>query len=211
MVLSMQLTIISDTHSQEDQLGCLSGDVLIHCGDMFNMFMDDSEDVERMDKWFGKQNFDLILCVGGNHDYELQKRVGYVDQPFRNAVYLEGRSYEFGGFKFFGAPWVPDLYGQAFYTGDTEIVEKWADIPHDVDVLITHTPAHGVLDVSSSGLVLGCKHLRKVIDRVKPGVHCFGHVHDSSGIYEGETTTFVNAALAGSGHKLVRQPYHIEL
>jgi len=82
---SLQLTIISDTHSQEDQLGCLSGDVLIHCGDMFNMFKEDDDDVWRMDKWFGEQDFDLILCTGGNHDYELQKRVGYVDQPFKMA------------------------------------------------------------------------------------------------------------------------------
>jgi len=95
--------------------------------------------------------------------------------------------------------------------GDSELAGKWADIPSNVDVLITHTPPHGVLDVSSSGLVLGCQHLRKVIDTVKPAVHCFGHVHGSSGVYKDEATTFVNAALAGRGHQLVRKPYQVEL
>ena len=208
---SLQLTIISDTHSMQDKLGHLSGDVLIHCGDMFNMFSENDDDFERMDDWFAGQDFDLILCIGGNHDYELQKRAGYVDQPFRNAVYLEGRSYEFEGVTFFGAPWVPDLYGQAFYTEDKELAGKWADIPRNVDVLITHTPPLGVLDVSSSGLVLGCQYLRKVVEQVKPKVHCFGHVHGSSGVYDGEITTFVNAALAGRNHELVRRPYEIQL
>ena len=93
----MRLTIISDTHGEHDILGRLSGDVLIHCGDMFNMFSQSDEDFERMDAWFGKQDFDLILCTGGNHDFELQKRSSYAGDPFENAVYLEGRSHEHEG------------------------------------------------------------------------------------------------------------------
>ena len=61
----MKITVISDTHGQHKQLGVMSGDVLIHCGDMFNLFEPSGYDVDMMDHWFGKQKFDLILCVGG--------------------------------------------------------------------------------------------------------------------------------------------------
>ena len=207
----MKLTIVSDTHGEQDKIGRLSGDVLIHCGDMFNMFNQTHEDFDRMDEWFGEQDFDLVLCIGGNHDFELQKRSGYVDNPFSNATYLEGKSYEFGGINFFGAPWVPDLYDQAFFTKDNKLSDKWADIPDNVDVLITHTPPAGILDVSSKGLVLGCRHLLEAIERTKPTVHCFGHVHASSGVHKDGATTFINAALVNSKYELSHPPYEIEL
>ena len=170
-VLSMKLTVISDTHGKQGKLGCLSGDVLIHCGDMFNMFNQSNEDFDRMDEWFGEQDFDLILCVGGNHDFELQKRSTYVAQPFKNAVYLEGSAFEFKGVRFFGAPWIPDLSGQAFFVEDRALPELWAKIPADVDVLITHTPPGGILDVSSRGLKLGCHHLLSAIEKTQPSIH----------------------------------------
>ncbi|MGB1142223.1 MAG: metallophosphoesterase, partial [Halioglobus sp.] len=81
----MKITIVSDTHGNHDQITGLSGDVLIHCGDMFNqfdMFGQEDEQFEGLDAWFGRQDFDLVLCTGGNHDFELEKRVQYVDQPF---------------------------------------------------------------------------------------------------------------------------------
>jgi Icc-related predicted phosphoesterase len=203
----MKLTIISDTHGEHDKLGTLAGEVLIHCGDMFNMFGSSNDDFDRMDEWFGNQQFDLILCVGGNHDFELQKRASYTRTPFKNAVYLEGDVFEYSGVKFYGAPWIPELRGQAFYKDDVDLVLAWSHIPTDVDVLITHTPPSGVLDVSSRGLRLGCEHLSAVLEKTTPVLHCFGHVHASSGIHRVGDTTYINAAQVNSQYKLCRQPY----
>jgi Icc-related predicted phosphoesterase len=210
-VPDMKLTIISDTHGQQDKLGRLSGEVLIHCGDMFNMFDQNHEEFDRMDAWLGQQDFDLILCVGGNHDFETQKRSAWVDTPFRNAVYLEGSDYVYKGVRFFGAPWIPDLRGQAFFTMEEALPQKWAHIPDNADVVITHTPPAGVLDVSSRGLKLGCPHLRTAINRIQPAIHCFGHVHASSGVHKDGNTTFVNAALVNSQYQLKHPPYEVEL
>ena len=160
---------------------------------------------------FGRQDFDLILCTGGNHDFELQKRSLYVESPFKNAVYLEGESYQFCGINFFGAPWIPELYGQAFYREDADLAAKWAEVPDDVDVLITHTPPANILDMSSRGLVLGCSYLREAVGRTQPIVHCFGHVHASSGTHKTGSTTYINAALVNSQYELSRLPYQLEL
>jgi len=203
----MKLTIISDTHGEHDKLGVLAGEVLIHCGDMFNMFGSADDDFGRMDEWFGKQEFDLILCVGGNHDFELEKHASYTRTPFKNAVYLEGEEFEYLGVKFYGAPWVPQLRGQAFYKDDADLVLAWSQIPTDVDVLITHTPPSGVLDVSSRGLQLGCEHLSAELKSRTPALHCFGHVHASSCIHKIGGTTYINAAQVNRQYQLSRQPY----
>ena len=207
----MKLTIISDTHNQHERFGTLSGDVLIHCGDMFNLFSNGEGDLESIDNWFGRQKFDLILCTGGNHDSMLEERLNVVDEPFLNAVYLQDRAYIHEGVCFYGAPWTPELSGQAFYREDAELEHARNSIPANVDVLITHTPPAGILDVSSRGLELGCRHLAKRLHVVNPRVHCFGHVHASSGIQKYESTTYINASSVNSQFELARRPYEVEL
>ena len=203
----MKLTVISDTHGHHEKLGVLSGEVLIHCGDMFNMFDRGPNDFEQLDAWFGRQRFDLILCTGGNHDFALQEKSGANSIPFENAVYLQDRSYVHQGVTFYGAPWVPDLREQAFFKESQELARAWSAIPDETDVLITHTPPAGRLDVSSRGFQLGCQHLFAKVRAVSPRVHCFGHVHASSGVAEIGRTVFINAALVDSRYRLARGPY----
>ena len=202
----MRLTVISDTHGHHEKLGVLNGDVLIHCGDMFNMFDSGADDLERLDDWFGRQRFGLILCTGGNHDFALQE-FGADRAPFENAVYLRDRSYVHEGVAFYGAPWIPDLTGQAFFKGSEELARSWSAIPDGTDVLITHTPPAGRLDLSSRGFRLGCQHLLARLREVSPRVHCFGHVHASSGVVEADGTSFINAAVVDSRYRLARGPY----
>ena len=207
----MKLTIISDTHGQHDKLTDLCGDVLIHCGDMFNIFGEQDGELKRMDEWFGQQDFDLILCTGGNHDFTLEQHVEFIEQPFKNAIFLAGTSYLYGGIKFYGAPWIPELRGQAFYCDDDELQRRWFDIPEDVDVLITHTPPAGIMDVSSKGYSLGCPHLMAAIETYQPQVHCFGHVHASSGELVMDGIRYVNAASVNSRYELARPPWEVML
>jgi Icc-related predicted phosphoesterase len=81
--------------------------------------------------------------------------------------------------------------------GTKDLLSKWRKIPNDTDILVTHFPPLNILDLSrmnskSQGKIctlcqqvhdghghLGCKHLRnEVLERVKPKVHVFGHVHE---------------------------------
>jgi len=59
----MKISVISDTHNEHEKLGRLSGEVLVHCGDLFNLFGHVDDELERIDEWFGQQDFDLILCT----------------------------------------------------------------------------------------------------------------------------------------------------
>ncbi|MCJ1449767.1 hypothetical protein MMC28_000095 [Mycoblastus sanguinarius] len=54
-------------------------------------------------------------------------------------------------------------------------------IPDDVDIVMTHGPPKGILDWCPQGNV-GCENLLHAIRRVKPMMHCFGHVHEGNGV-----------------------------
>jgi len=204
----MEITVISDTHNVHEELGTLRGEVLIHCGDMFNQFHADEDELEKIDAWFGRQEFELILCIGGNHDFRLQELVKRTTTPFQNAIYLQDSSYAFKGFTFYGAPWVPNLPGQAFDLHSEALFEKWRQIPHDTDVLITHTPPLGILDVPSrTNVPCGCSHLESRVFEVAPMLHCFGHVHASSGQTSSNGITFMNASMVNSQYELAQSPY----
>ena len=53
-------------------------------------------------------------------------------------------------------------------------------IPAGVDIVMTHGPPKGIRDWCSGGNV-GCKNLLRAIRRVKPIMHCFGHIHEGHG------------------------------
>lgn len=207
----MKITIISDTHALHREFPPLEGDVLIHCGDMFNLRDEDPRALAELDEWFGQQRFELILCIGGNHDYLLQDHVDLHGNPFRHAVYLEDASYLHKGIHFYGAPWVPDLGMHAYYQSAKGLRNKWSMIPSETDVLITHTPPSGILDKSSKGYQLGCEYLSQELPRIAPRLHCFGHVHASPGVVKTSRTIFVNASSVNSQIELARKPITIEL
>jgi len=96
--------VISDTHGLHEELGVLRGDVLIHCGDGLNGIKRSMREVEELDDWFERREFDQIFCTGGNHDFELEDRVRAKLPVFRNADFLQDASRHYGGLHFYGAP-----------------------------------------------------------------------------------------------------------
>ncbi len=207
----MNIVVISDTHGRHEELGRLAGDVLIHCGDFESIFSRNSVSVYQIDDWFGRQSFERIYCIGGNHDFRLVQEVAEGRAPFRNAIWLHERSDVFRGVTFYGASWVPMLHGFAFFADDEFLERAWSRIPEDVDVLITHTPPLGVLDVSSRGKSLGCRFLAERLKDLSPALHCFGHVHNSRGATTIGATTFMNATSVASNFQIAHAPFVFEL
>jgi predicted phosphodiesterase len=120
----MKLVIISDTHEKHEDLGVLHGDILIHCGDHGIGYERNPGEVDRLDDWFGRQDFKQILCIGGNHDFQLQDRVRTRKAVFRNAIYLQDEGIVLGGVRLYGAPWTPELMGWAYYLPPPQMYAK---------------------------------------------------------------------------------------
>jgi len=93
--------------------------------------------------------------------------------------------------KFYGSPWQPWFYDWAFnLERGAEIRAKWDLIPEVIDVLITHGPPFGIGDLTARGDKAGCQDLLEVLERIKPRVHIFGHIHEGYGITSNGTNTF---------------------
>ena len=64
------------------------------------------------------------------------------------------------------------------------------------DILITHTPPRGCLDLSYNRNhqleFCGCSNLLKNVFRVKPKLHCYGHIHSCEGILNGGAMKLAN-------------------
>ena len=54
-------------------------------------------------------------------------------------------------------------------------------IGQGVDIVITHGPPKGIMDYTYGRERAGCPDLFAAIARVKPRVHCFGHIHEGWG------------------------------
>ena len=195
------LCIVADTHRQHRALTIPECDILIHCGDFCSFEREDAATLEDVDVWFAEAPAKRVVCVGGNHDFMLQSR----EFRFAHATFLEDSGTEIEGLSIYGSPWCPDLSGFAYYADEDRLIERWRQIPTGVDILITHTPPYGFLDVPSSGLVhLGCPHLHDELQRIQPQLHVFGHVHASHGTHVDGGTQFVNAAVVGGRNFEVR-------
>ena len=188
------LCLVADTHRQHRELSVPECDILIHCGDFCSFKQDDRNTLENVDEWFAEVPASRVVCVGGNHDFLLQRR----EFRFSHATFLEDSVVEIAGLSIYGSPWCPDLTHFAYYATEDELIQRWSQIPTGIDVLVTHTPPYGILDVPSSRMLhLGCPHLHDQLQRIQPRLHVFGHVHASHGTCTEGSTTFVNAAVIG--------------
>lgn len=94
-------------------------------------------------------------------------------------VYANAWQPEFNNFAF-GYPREQDRFNPS-----TE--EAAFQAPHPVpdsgiDIMVTHGPPLRILDeVQRGGGDVGCEHLRRAVERCKPRLHCFGHIHEDWG------------------------------
>ena len=96
----------------------------------------------------------------------------------------------------YGSPYSAKICASAFMIDMDDAEEKWSNIPANTDILITHGPAYGILDLKNEKYHWGCHELRKRIETLKIPVHIFGHVHDLGGKQmKLNGTVFVNCSV----------------
>lgn len=218
----MKIDCISDLHGYYPKLE--GGDLLIVAGDL--TARDEPEEYIYFRNWLSEQNYKKKIVIAGNHDGNLQLDYMFGSTPFLEiAEYLCDSGTEFEGLKIWGSPWTAQFPGInpkccAFTVNfgcDTEywLDDYWKLIPDDTDILITHSPPHGVLDKCLNGNV-GSKTLLEAIERIKPKLHIFGHIHECGGSkllykHEGPNTWCVNASIVNERYEHVNKPIRIEL
>lgn len=183
----MRIWHFSDSHGHHSLIKVPEDiDLIIFSGDCAN-FRDkwrNEPEVKDFLNWFSSLDTPKIM-IGGNHDSSIEHKVissqDFVD---RNIMYLENEDITIDGIKIWGSPYTPTFGDWAFMKARHNMYKIWDQIPEDTDIVVTHGPGHGTLDLSyeMDGVTIkqcGCKNLKKRINKIKPKFHLFGHIHDS--------------------------------
>ena len=211
----MRLVILSDTHGFHRAIPAVpDGDVLIHAGDLTRR--GSLDELPEFFEWLDAHPHPVKLVIAGNHDWAFERQSARAESMVPPGVtYLRDSGITVDGVKFWGSPWQPWFLDWAFnLQRGAEIAAKWALIPDDVDVLITHGPPHGILDVVDRppGKHVGCEALRERIATLpKLRLHAFGHVHEGYGTFEEDGHRFANASICNLEYAPVNAPLVVDL
>lgn len=187
----MKIWHISDTHSYHHLLQIPKNiDMVIFSGDESNYFDVYKNEPECTDflSWFGNLPIKYKIMIAGNHSAYIAKYTKEFKELCQhyNVIYLENDSVEIKGLKIWGSPYSPTFGNWYFMKSRDKMWKLWENIPEDTDILITHTPPKGCLDLSyNRNHVLefcGCSNLLKNVFRVKPKLHLYGHIHTTEDI-----------------------------
>jgi predicted phosphohydrolase len=206
----MRLVCISDTHFPPHALQIPEGDVLIVAGDVCGHST--LAEISVFDAFLGSLPHPHKLLIAGNHDWPFSRVPEKAIALLRHTTYLKDSGIEIGGIKFWGSPWQPFFCNWAFnLPRGAPLAKVWAKIPGGTDVLITHGPPFGILDQVPSGEHVGCEELLKALQRVRPKVHIFGHIHEGYGVLKQDGITFANASVCDGRYRPINAPIVIDL
>jgi Icc-related predicted phosphoesterase len=227
--MKQKITFISDTHTKHNQItsDLPGGDILIHAGDFMNAGYNPDEALEFF-KWFEDlKGYDTKIFIAGNHDRWMENEPEWVKgylTGYKTIEYLQDEDIVlyFDGpngdhpednIRIYGSPWQPEFYNWAFNLprNGEEMKAKWDAIPSNTDILVTHGPPYGYLDIPCGQNVrVGCEILRERVDAFKPKIHVFGHIHGSHGYHFNGHTHFINASVLNEQYMYQNLPLSIE-
>lgn len=221
----MIIDCVSDLHGEFPELP--GGDLLIVAGDL--TASDQPDQYQAFCHWLWNQSYTGIVFIGGNHD----NKIDYISKPKTSSIqYLCDSGTEFCGLKIWGSPWSLRFNGMnphcmAFTGTEEDLESKFKLIPDDTDILVTHSPPWGIMDEVKRSVICfpkgsvyspencGSHSLRTHVERVKPQLHVFGHIHQGYGQvllkHEGPNTMCVNASIMDECYKPRYQPIRIIL
>ena len=197
----MKILHLSDTHGAHRRLHNLpEADIVVHSGD-FTMTGSEAEVIDFLN-WFCDLPHKYKIFICGNHDACLYG--ANIDGLDSNVIYLCNTGIEIEGVKFYGVP----MFMEDCVTDRQETF--YNNIPSDTDVLITHSPAYGILDFDDN-INYGSEVLLAKLPSLNLKAHLFGHIHAQHGILEKNGTVFSNGAIMNEDYSILNLPNVIEL
>ena len=187
----LTVVCISDTHNRK--VAVPPGDLLIHAGDLSQHGT--FAELQAQISWLASQPHEHKVVIAGNHDLLLDPDF-LLAHPERDhsctgqtaseldwgdLLYIqdESRTLEFANgraLKIYGSPYTPYFGLWAFQYPPIRNIWR-CRIPIDTDIIVTHGPPKGHLDEGG----MGCRHLLKEVQRVRPSLVVFGHIHRGQG------------------------------
>jgi len=211
----MRLILLSDTHNLHSTLDPLpDADAVLHAGDVSGHGT--LPEIADFLTWFGALPHRHKVFVAGNHDFAFERQPAAAQALVPAGVsYLRDSGTEIEGLRIWGSPWQPWFMDWAFnLERGPQLAQKWARIPDDVEILITHGPPQGILDLTADNPPgqVGCEALRgRLRDLPRLRLHLFGHIHEAYGRLTRDGCTFVNASICDLRYVPRNPPILVEL
>lgn len=175
----------------------------------------------------------FFYYINGNHEVFAEKlniNTDYNDVTKNHCIDMtEVSIYPYGKkVTLFGNPYTPYFGGWGFNAEDSpeDLGKKLSFIPDDTDILLSHGPPYGILDLVPERISLdwntgqpieipsvraGSKELLKRVKQIRPKLCIFGHLHANAGVIEQDGTTFIACAQVNESYENTRQPIVIEI
>ena len=226
-----KILCISDTHGKHSQIPLEwleDADIIIHAGDISNV--GGLTEIEYFCEWFSSlSQYKHKIFIAGNHDFGFETKpieATQIVRKYPNITYLEDSMVEVEGLKIYGTPWQPEFFDWAFNVKrGSDLAEKWSEVPSNVDILITHGPAYGMVDWVPprknhggefrkfiDGGNVGCEDLLDAVTtRIKPKYLISGHIHCAYGEMVRDNINFINASTLNEQYMVTNPPIIFEI
>lgn len=206
---SLRIVCLSDTHDRHDRLEVPDGDVLLHAGDFTGSGTE--AQVAAFGAFLAGLPHREKVVIAGNHDFLFEREPERARELLGDVTYLQDAGADVAGLSVWGSPWQPWFFDWAFnLPRGAPLAERWALVPDGVDVLVTHGPAHGILDTTHGGQRVGCEELARARARIRPRLHVFGHIHESYGTHRDGGILSVNASNCDVRYRPVNAPVVVD-
>ena len=130
--------------------------------------------------WLHRLEAETVIGIAGNHDF-----IAEADAALMHSLpwtYLCDETVTTGSLTVHGSPWTPTFGQWAFMEDDDALERRWARIPDDVDLLVTHGPPLGHGDLIVNGARGGSATLLARLEELSQlRLHVFGHIHEAGG------------------------------
>ncbi|AGK60735.1 putative phosphoesterase, related to the Icc protein [Archaeoglobus sulfaticallidus PM70-1] len=179
----MRVLILSDIHSRFDVLKrileSVDVDCCFICGDLSDFRAEDVFVISEILSEVGLKCY----CVHGNCDPE--EAIDYIEQS--GMINLHCKSLPFENYTLHGV-------GGSNYTpfltpSEYSNEEMWSFVENFIygerNILISHCPPKGILDMTYSGINAGCEVIRSIMEKFDY-IFC-GHIHEAKGMYKNGT------------------------
>ena len=207
-----RIVIISDTHGLQDYMDPIpDGDILIHAGDLTRNGT--LAELTSLNLFLALLPHQHKIVIAGNHDFCFEQDKENARKALSGVKYLQDQTTRIMGFKIYGSPWQPRFGDFAFNLDRGEEIRKvWSNIPEDTDILVTHGPPMGILDLPlGENEGAGCKDLLDAVLKIQPKLHAFGHIHYGYGSLVRGKTTFVNASTCNEAYQPINAPVVVDI
>lgn len=157
---ALRLVLLSDTHGKHRCLRVPGGDFLIHAGD-FTM-LNNRSSVLDFNSWLQDLPHRHKIVIPGNHEFNFHRSKWR--ELITSATLVVNEAIEVGGLRIWGSPVTPSDSGAFGGMIERDRKRVFSMIPEGTDVVITHSPSFGILDLESvEGEHQGCKEIADAV------------------------------------------------